>query len=89
MTMYKNGSINKNQLSRSVLRNLFQDSLIANSNDYNDNNIHLTDKGRAYVEEIKSDKRHFWIPVIISLVALFRPEITSFIKLLTTLLVKK
>ena len=88
-TMYKKGSVNRNQISHSVLRELFQDRYIANSNNYHDANIYITDEGRAYVEELKSDKHHFWIPVIISLVALFRPEIISLVKYFVTLLIEK
>ena len=95
MTMYKTGSINKNQIPPYVLHELFQNDHITNSSNFHDNNVYLTDKGKAYVEEIKlNDKRYkkeilrswiqFWIPVIISLIALFRPEITSFIRYLAT-----
>ncbi len=70
LTMYKTGSVNKNQLSPTALRELFQNGYIVNSSNYHDNNIYLTDKGRAYVEEVKSDKLRFWIPVIISIMAL-------------------
>lgn len=99
-TMYKTGSINKNELPHPELHRLFQDRYISNSSDYHDTNVYITDEGRAYVEEINRDlKRYkeeirrswiqFWIPVVISLVALFRPEITSLIKCLATLLVDK
>jgi hypothetical protein len=87
--MYANGSINRNQIPSSDLHSLFQDNYISNSNNFHDNNVYLTDKGRAYVEEIKSDKYRFWIPVVISLIALFRPEIMSFIKYLATLFIEK
>lgn len=89
MTMYKTGCVNKNQFSSSDLHSLFQDNYISNSNNFHDNNVYLTDKGKAYVEEIKSDKYRFWIPVVISLIALFRPEIMSFIKYLATLFIEK
>ena len=100
MIMYTNGSINENQFPPSVRRNLFQDHYIIRSNNYHDTNVYITDKGRAYIEEIKQVSKcykeeihrswiQFWIPVAISLIALFRPEITSLIKLLITLLVKK
>jgi hypothetical protein len=68
--MYKTGGISKNQLPPSELKRLFQDNYITNSTDYHDNNVYLTDEGRAYVEEVKSDKCRFWIPVIISIIAL-------------------
>ena len=100
MTMYKTGGINKNQFSPSVLHDLFQNDHITNSSDFHDANVYITEKGRAYVEKIRlNDKRYkkeirrswtqFWIPVIISLIALFRPEIISFINYLLSLLVKK
>ncbi len=88
-TMYKKGSVNRNRLSRSVLNELFQDRYIVNSTNYHDANIYITDEGRAYVEELKTDNHRYWIPVIISLVALFRPEITSFVKCLAILLAEK
>ncbi len=69
-TMYKNGSINRNLITPSDLHRLFQDNFIANSTNYHDENVYLTEEGRAYVEEIKSDKRRFWIPVVISILAL-------------------
>lgn len=56
-SMYKTGSINKKQLSQTELHRLFQDAYITNSNNFHDNNVYLTDKGRAYVEEIKSEQK--------------------------------
>lgn len=88
-TMYKTGSVNRNQLPISELHRLFQDHYITNSTNYHDENVYLTEDGRAYVEEIKSDKRRFWIPVVISIIAFFRPEITSLIKYLLTLILGK
>ena len=90
-SMYKTGSINKNQIPHLELHSLFQDDYITNSNDYHDNNVYLTDKGKAYVEEIRlNNKRYkkeirrswiqFWIPLIVSIFALLRPEITLFIE---------
>ena len=88
-TMYKTGCVNKNQFSSSDLHSLFQDNYISNSNDFHDNNVYLTNEGRAYVEGIRSDKYRFWVPVVISLIALFRPEIMSFIKYLASLFIEK
>ena len=100
MTMYTNGSINKNQIPYSELHSLFQDDYITNSNDYHDNNVYLTDKGRAYIEEIElNDKRYkkeirrswiqFWIPVVISIIALigaYRQELVAIIRAIAQLL---
>lgn len=77
ITIYTNGSIDKNQLSYSALRNLFNDHYIANSNNYRDNSIYLTDKGKAYVESIiekRSEKKfqhiHTWINTCIAAMSL-------------------
>ncbi len=84
-SMYKTGSINKNQLSPSVLRSLFQDDYITNSSDYHDNNVYLTDEGKEYVEGLPpqtlSGKAINWIKdnaleliaIIISIIALLKP----------------
>ncbi len=85
LTMYKTGSVNKNQLSPAVLRELFQDHYIVNSNNYHDNTIYLTEEGRAYVEELPPQtlcgKAVNWIKdntleliaIIISIIALLKP----------------
>ena len=88
-TMYKNGSINRNLITPSDLHRLFQDHYITNSTNFHDENVYLTEDGRAYVEEVKLDKRRFRIPVAISIIALFRPEITSLIKYLVSLITEK
>lgn len=64
LTMYKTGSVNKNQLPTFVLRELSQDHYITNSTNYHDTNVYLTDTGKAYVEEVKLNNRrivHDWI----------------------------
>lgn len=85
ITMYKTGSINKNQIPPSVLCDLFQNNHITNSTDFHDNNIYLTEKGRAYVEELPPQtlcrklinwvKDHILelIAIIISIIALLKP----------------
>ena len=42
--------------------------------------IKISDKGLLYFDEKNEKLFHFWIPVIISIMALFRPEITMFIQ---------
>lgn len=42
--------------------------------------IELTDYGITYFADKNQDRFRFWVPVIISLVALFRPEIVAFIR---------
>lgn len=72
-TMYTNGSVNRNQLPPSELQRLFQDRYIANSTDYHDNNVYITDAGRAFVEEIKSEQKrivHDWFNTFIAFGAL-------------------
>ena len=69
-TMYKGGGVNRNQFPTSELHRLFQDHYITNSTNYHDENVYLTEEGRAHVEEVKLDKRRFWIPVVISILAL-------------------
>ena len=44
---------------------------------------------KRYEEEKRRSWIQFWIPVVISLIALFRPEIISFIQYLATLLTNK
>ena len=85
LTMYKTGSVNKNQLSPAILRELFQHGYIVNSSDYHDNSIYLTDAGKAYVEELPPQtlcgKTVNWIKdntleliaIIISIIALLKP----------------
>ena len=46
-------------------------------------------EAERYEEEKRRSWIQFWIPVVISLTALFRPEIISFIKYLATLLTNK
>ena len=84
MTMYANGSINKNQLSSSVLRELFQNDHITNSSDFYDANVYITEKGRAYVEEIKSERKrivHDWINTGIAFSALIVAIISLIVSL--------
>ena len=99
LTMYKTGSVNKNQLPTFVLRELSQDHYITNSTNYHDTNVYLTDTGKAYVEEIKlNDKRYkektrrswiqFWIPLTISVLALFKEELIYLTQLLINALKK-
>lgn len=99
-TMYKNGSANRNLFPSSELHRLFQDHYIINSTNYHDENVYLTEDGRAHVEEIKlDDKRYkeekrrswiqFWIPVVISIVALigaYRQELVAIIRAIEKLL---
>lgn len=85
MTMYKTGSVSRNQISTSELHRLFQDRYITNSTDFHDNNVYLTDKGKAYVEELPPQtlrcKVFNWvkenalelIAIIISIIALLKP----------------
>ena len=84
-TMYKTGSINKNQIPPSVLRDLFQNDHITNSTDFHDKNVYLTETGRSYVEELPPQtlcgKLINWIKenileliaIIISIIALLKP----------------
>ena len=100
-TMYKTGGISKNQLPPSELKRLFQDNYITNSTDFHDDTVYLTDAGRAYIEEVKSDdKRYkeekrrswiqFWILLIVSnlivLIGAYRQELVAIIRVITKLL---
>ena len=83
-TMYKTGCVNNNQFSSSDLHSLFQDNYISNSNDFHDNNVYLTNKGRAYVEEIKSEQKrivHDWVNTGIAASSL----LVAFISLIVSL----
>ena len=84
-TMYKTGGISKNQLPSSELKRLFKDNYIANSTDFHDNNVYLTDKGRAYVEEVKSEQRrivHDWVNTGIAFGALIVAIISIIVSLM-------
>ena len=72
-TMYKGGGVNRNQFPTSELHRLFQDHYITNSTNYHDENVYLTEEGRAHVEEVKLEKRrtvHDWINTVIAFGAL-------------------
>lgn len=98
--MYKNGSIEKKKIPYFECRSLSQDNYIINSINRHDNTVCLTDKGKAYVEEIQlDDKRYkeekrrswiqFWIPVVISIIALigaYRQELVAIIQAIEKLL---
>ena len=73
LTMYKSGSVNKNEIPHTVLHSLFQDNYIANSNNYHDTNVYLTDKGKAYVEDLKKTRNlriHDWVNTSIAAMSL-------------------
>lgn len=84
-TMYKSGGINRNLITPSELRRLFQDHYITNSTNFHDENVYLTEAGRAYVEELPPQtlcgKFLDWIKenvleliaIIISIIALLKP----------------
>ena len=91
LTMLNKNGINRNRFSPDILHHLFTDGIICNSSDYHNNNVYLTYKGKAYIEQLKierarynEEKRRswiqFWIPFAVSLFALLRPEITILIK---------
>ena len=83
-TMYKTGGLAKTQLPPSELKRLFQDNYITNSNDFHDNNVYLTDAGRAYVEEVKSEQRrivHAWVNTGIAFGALIVAIISLIVSL--------
>lgn len=83
-SMYKTGSINKNQIPRSVLRELFQNHHISNSADYHDENVYLTDNGKSYVEEVKSNRKrifHDWFNTGIAFGALIVAIISLIVSL--------
>ena len=85
ITMYETGGIDRNQISTPVLRELFQDNYITNSTDFHDNNVYLTDAGRAYVEEVKSNKKriiHDWVNTGIAAVSLIVAIISIIVSLM-------
>ena len=71
-----------NKTLRQTLDKLCNKNLIFMQIDGDDNIIHLefTSKGVTYFEDVFKDNLRFWLPTIISLIALFRPEIMSLIK---------
>ncbi len=73
----KNNGIDKNIFSSGALHLLFTDKIICNSSDYHNNRVYLTDKGKAYVEQLKIERRnkrnrriHDWTNTAIALAAL-------------------
>ena len=76
--MYNDKPVKKNCFSVKDLHILFADGIIENSSNYHDDNVYLTDKGEAYVEDMLEDikekrntKIHAWINsagVILSLI---------------------
>ena len=84
-TMYTTNGINRNRFSTSELHRLFQDHYITNSTNYHDENVYLTEEGRAYVEALPPQtlrcKVIDWIKdtileltaIIISIIALLKP----------------
>ena len=84
-TMYKSGNINRNLITPSDLHRLFQDRYIINSTNYHDENVYLTEEGRAYVEDLPpqtlcgkvldwvTENIHELIAIIISIIALLKP----------------
>lgn len=84
-TMYNNGGINRKLFTRSELKRLFQDHYIINSTNYYDENVYLTEDGRAYVEALPPQtlcgKLLDWIKenileliaILISIIALLKP----------------
>ena len=83
-SMYQTGGISKNQLPPSELKRLFQDDYITNSTDFHDNNVYLTDAGRAYVEEVKSEQQiivHAWVNTGIAFGALIVAIISLIVSL--------
>ncbi len=84
-TMYKNDSINKNQIPPDTLHNLFQDHYITNSTDFHDKNVYLTTEGKAYVEEIKLETKrivHDWINTGIAVSSLIVAIISLIVSLM-------
>ena len=97
IAMSENNGLNKSLFPIDVIHRLFDDGFVRYSSDHHDNNLCLTDKGKAYVEEIKSNNKRykeeirrswvrFWIPVAISILALTPPHFVSYFD---TLVVKK
>lgn len=86
--MYPNNCININCFPRDTINRLFEDGYIANSDDFKDKTVHLTDFGKAYIEQLTveypltPEKRIIkWLrsnileiaALIISIIALLKP----------------
>lgn len=86
--MYPNNKLDKSCFSYDTLKRLFSDEYIITSSDFHDNNIHLSDKGKAYVELLAyahpltvKERIKKWvrdnllevIAIIISIAALLKP----------------
>ena len=86
--MYPNTQINKNCFSHDTLNRLFEDGYIINSAHFHDNGIHLSDAGKAYVEQLTymhplttKERIKKWVKdnlleivaVVISVIALLKP----------------
>lgn len=78
LVMYHDKKVKKSCFPIKKLRLLYADSIIENSSNYHDDNVYLTDKGEAYVEDMlenivekRNAKIHAWINsagVILSLI---------------------
>lgn len=98
--LYPDKVISKSKLAKTyqlsditVINELLNAKLVKYTVSYRSDNICLTNAGKAYVEQnlksIRRDKiesRRFWIPTVISIIALikaFMPELTLLWELLT------
>lgn len=86
--MYPDNSIDKSNFTHDTLIKLFKDGYIINSGNFHDNTVHLSDAGKAYVEQIVAEcpltaqervlkwvKNNVFeiIAIIISIIALLKP----------------
>lgn len=75
--MYNHETVKKSCFSVKKLHLLYADGIIENSSDFHDDNVYLTDKGEAYVEEMlenieekRSNKIHRWINSVVAVLSL-------------------
>lgn len=96
ISMYHGSVVMLDNFDVYTQNNLFKDGYIVRTPQYGDRRVYLSDAGKAYVESLlasKADKKtenfRFWLPFIISLIALiksFMPEITAISRAIMELL---
>ena len=94
ISLYQGSSVSELQFKRDVRNSLIQEHLISRSPTHTDSSVFLTEAGKAYVESLlasksekKTEKFRFWVPVIISILALLVALVSlsiDFVELLGT-----
>lgn len=94
ISLYNGYSVTVEQFENYAFRTLIQEKFIHRSSTYSDPYVYLSDAGKAYVESLlasqerkRIEKFRFWVPVIISILALLIALVSlgiDFVQLLAT-----